>query len=49
MKKSIIKALAFATLALSLVFTVVSASEVTNEGITTFRRSDLPPDHDIIN
>lgn len=43
MKKTLIKTLAFATLALSLVFTVATTTEAANDGIMTL--SDLPINH----
>lgn len=46
MKKSLIKTLAVATLALTLVFTVATTTDAANDGISTY--SDIPKNHAIV-
>lgn len=46
MKKSLIKTLAVATLALTLVFTVATTTGDANDGISTY--GDIPGNHVII-
>lgn len=47
MKKTLIRTLAFATLALALVFTAATTTEAANDGIMV--TSDLPINNDIRN